>query len=221
MSSLGKGIAAASVGALLQSRGYSVKIKKMDPYINFDPGTMSPYRHGEVFVMADGCETDLDFGHYERFTGVECRMNDSITTGKIYSDILARERRGEYLGSDIQVVPHITDAIKEFVLSNNSDADFVICEVGGTVGDIEGLPYIEAIRQMTQDLTKSRVLLLHLTYIINIKISGEQKTKPTQNSVHQMRSFGLSPDILLCRSEARIEDSAKKKLHTFCGVKLE
>lgn len=221
MSSLGKGIAAASIGALLQSRGWSVKIKKMDPYINFDPGTMSPYRHGEVFVMSDGGETDLDFGHYERFTGIECTKNDTITTGKIYTDVLNRERKGEYLGSDIQVVPHITDEIKKFITADEGKADFVVCEVGGTVGDIEGLPYIEAIRQLTQEMTKSLVLLVHLTYIITIRISGEQKTKPTQNSVQQMRSLGLSPDILLCRTESPMEDESKKKLQTFCGVKYE
>jgi CTP synthase len=221
MSSLGKGIASASLGTLLQSRGYSVRMKKLDPYINVDPGTMSPYKHGEVFVMEDGCEADLDFGHYERFTGVKCTANDSLTTGKIYEKVLAQERRGDYLGSDIQVIPHITNEIKRFIMDGHERVDFTICEIGGTVGDIEGLPYIEAIRQLKIDLGASRVACIHLTYLPYLKTSEELKTKPTQHSVKLLQSMGVQPDIILCRSEKDISDEIKNKLSMFCNVKKE
>ncbi|MDR1334671.1 MAG: CTP synthase [Holosporaceae bacterium] len=219
MSSLGKGIASASIGALLQARGYFVRMKKLDPYINVDPGTMSPHKHGEVFVMEDGCEADLDFGHYERFTGLRCTAKDSLTTGKIYEKVLAQERRGDYLGSDIQVIPHITNEIKRFVMEGHELADFTICEIGGTVGDIEGLPYIEAIRQIKIDLGISRVACIHLTYLPYLKTSGELKTKPTQHSVKLLQSMGVQPDIILCRSEKDISDEIKTKLSMFCNVK--
>ncbi len=221
MSSIGKGIASASVGSLLQSRGYTVRLKKLDPYINIDPGTMSPSKHGEVFVMGDGCEADLDFGHYERFTDVSCSQNDSITTGKIYDSVLKKERKGDYLGSDIQVIPHITDAIKNFIKDGENDVDFIICEIGGTIGDIEGLPYTESIRQLILEYTKSKIINIHLTYLPYIKTSEELKTKPTQHSVRQLQSLGVQPDILLCRSEKEIDDEIKKKLSLFCNVKKE
>ena len=221
MSSLGKGIAAASIGTLMQARGYSVRIKKLDPYINIDPGTMSPHKHGEVFVMGDGCEADLDFGHYERFTDIKCTKKDSITTGKIYESVLEMERKGEYLGSDIQIVPHITDKIKNFILDGNDDVDFVICEIGGTVGDMEGLSYIEALRQIRSTLGNSQTISVHLTYLIYLKTSGELKTKPTQHSVRQLLSMGISPDILLCRTEKQIDDETQSKLAMFCGVRKE
>ena len=221
MSSLGKGIAASSIGALLQLRGFSIKMKKLDPYINIDPGTMSPYKHGEVFVMDDGCEADLDFGHYERFTGISCSSEDSLTTGRVYEKVLNKERRGDYLGSDIQVIPHITNEIKEFITKNSDDVDFTICEIGGTVGDIEGLPYIEALRQLSLDLGKSKTMCIHLTFLPYIKVAEELKTKPTQHSVKQLQSMGVQPDIILCRSEKPLPDEIKAKLSMFCSVQKE
>lgn len=218
---MGKGVAAASIGALLQARGYSIRIKKLDPYINIDPGTMSPYKHGEVFVMGDGCEADLDFGHYERFTDIKCSASDSLTTGKIYEKVLAKERRGDYLGSDIQVIPHITDEIKDFILNGREDIDFMICEIGGTVGDIEGLPYIEAIRQLTIDLGKAKTMCIHLTYLPYIRVAEELKTKPTQHSVRQLQSMGVQPDIILCRSEKNITSDIKTKISRLCNTKPE
>ena len=218
MSSLGKGIAAASIGALLQARGYTIRMKKLDPYINIDPGTMSPYKHGEVFVMGDGCEADLDFGHYERFTDKKCSSKDSITTGKIYSTVLEKERRGDYLGSDIQVIPHITNEIKNFITDGTEDVDFTICEIGGTVGDIEGLPYIEAIRQLCIELGKSKTICIHLTYLPYMSAAEELKTKPTQHSVKLIQSMGVQPDILLCRSEKTLNDEIRAKLSMFCNV---
>ncbi len=220
MSSIGKGISAASIGTLLQARGFTIRLKKLDPYINVDPGTMSPYKHGEVYVMGDGCEADLDFGHYERFTDVESSGKDSITTGKIYSTVLAKERMGDYLGSDIQVVPHITNEIKDFIYSRSDEVDFTICEIGGTVGDIEGLPYVEALRQIKLELSSEKVVFIHLTYLPYIKASGELKTKPTQHSVKSLQSFGIQPDILLCRTEHHISNEIKKKLSMFCNIQL-
>ena len=221
MSSLGKGIAAASIGTLLQAHGYTIRMKKLDPYINVDPGTMSPYKHGEVFVMGDGCEADLDFGHYERFTDLKCSANDSLTTGKVYEKVLNKERKGDYLGSDIQVIPHITNEIKEFIKSGSEEVDFTICEIGGTVGDIEGLPYIEAIRQLTIELGKSKTICVHLTYLPYMKAAEELKTKPTQHSVKQLQSMGVQPDIIMCRSEKNLNDEIKSKLSMFCSVKKE
>ncbi|MDR3151635.1 MAG: CTP synthase [Holosporaceae bacterium] len=221
MSSLGKGIASATIGSLLQARGFSVRMKKMDPYINVDPGTLSPHKHGEVFVLSDGCESDLDFGHYERFTNVQCAAEDSLTMGKVYEKVLRNERKGTYLGSDIQVIPHITNEIKEFIQCGHGNTDFIICEVGGTIGDIEGLPYVEAIRQLTLELEKKSILCIHLTYLPYIKTSGELKTKPTQHSVKQLQSMGVQPDIILCRSEKSISNEIKVKLSTFCNVKKE
>lgn len=221
MSSLGKGIAAANIGALLQEYGYSIRIKKMDPYININPGKMNPYKHGEVFVMSDGTEADLDFGHYERFVGVKCSKKDSITTGQIYASVMDMEKNGMFYGSDIQVVPHITNEIKKFILDGNEGIDFVICEIGGTVGDIEGQPYIEAIRQLCNHLGKQKTILIHLTYLIYLASSGEVKTKPTQHSVRQLLSMGLTPDILFCRSEHEISDEIKNKLALYCGVKSD
>lgn len=219
MSSIGKGITAASIATLLQARGFTIKMKKLDPYINIDPGTISPYKHGEVYVMSDGCEADLDFGHYERFTDIECSKFDSITTGKVYNSVLIKERAGTYLGSDIQVIPHITDEIKLFITQNNEDADFVICEIGGTVGDIESLPFIESLREMK--LEKTDVVLVHLTYLPYIRSSGEIKTKPSQHSVKTLQSLGVCPDILVCRTERRISDGIRNKLSKFCNVKKE
>jgi CTP synthase len=221
MSSLGKGIAASCIGALLRARNFSIRMKKLDPYINIDPGTMSPHKHGEVFVMEDGCEADLDFGHYERFTDITCSAGDSITTGKIYEKVIAKERKGDYLGSDIQVIPHITNEIKDFITSGYNDVDFTICEIGGTVGDIESFPYIEAIRQLILEFGKERIICVHLTYLPFIKTAGELKTKPTQHSVKQLQSVGVQPDILLCRSEIEIPDDIKEKLAMFCNVKKE
>jgi CTP synthase len=218
MSSLGKGIAASCIGALLQTRGFSIRMKKLDPYINIDPGTMSPYRHGEVFVMGDGCEADLDFGHYERFTDIKCSANDSLTTGKVYETVLKKERQGKYLGSDIQVIPHITNEIKKFITNGSEDVDFTICEIGGTVGDIEGLPYIEALRQLSIELGKTKTICVHLTYLPYIKTTEELKTKPTQHSVRQLQSMGVQPDIILCRSEKDLNDEIKSKLSMFCNV---
>ena len=219
VSSLGKGIASAALGALLQARGYRVRLRKLDPYLNVDPGTMSPRQHGEVFVTDDGAETDLDLGHYERFTGVSARASDNITTGQIYRDILEKERRGDFLGATIQVIPHVTNAIKEFILSDPGDVDFVLCEIGGTVGDIEGLPFFEAIRQMRQDLGEERTLFIHLTLLPFIASAGEMKTKPTQHSVKELRSIGIQPDILLCRCDRPIPPDDKRKIASFCNVR--
>ncbi len=221
VSSLGKGLASAALGALLQARGYSVRLKKLDPYLNVDPGTMSPYQHGEVFVTDDGAETDLDLGHYERFTGVPAKQSDNVTTGRIYQDILAKERRGDYLGGTVQVIPHVTDAIKNFVLSGNEDVDFVLVEIGGTVGDIEGLPFFEAIRQLGNELPRGASVFIHLTLMPYIPSAGELKTKPTQHSVKELRSIGIQPDILLCRSDRDIPIGERKKIALFCNVRPE
>jgi CTP synthase len=221
MSSLGKGIASASIGALLKARGFSIKIKKLDPYINVDPGTMSPHKHGEVFVTEDGCETDLDLGHYERFTNINCCSENYLTTGKVYENVINKERRGDYLGSDVQVIPHITNEIKEFIKNGSNDVDFVISEIGGTVGDIEGFPYLEAIRQLILDFGKKNIICIHLSYLPYIKVAEELKTKPTQHSVKQVQSMGIQPDILLCRSEIPIPSDIKTKLAMFCNVKKE
>ncbi len=221
VSSLGKGIASAALGALLQARGYKVRLRKLDPYINVDPGTMSPYQHGEVYVTDDGAESDLDLGHYERFTGVATRQSDNVTTGRIYSNVIARERKGEYLGATVQVIPHITDAIKEFVTSDLTDEDFVLCEIGGTVGDIEGLPFLEAIRQLGNELGRERALFVHLTLMPYIPAAGEIKTKPTQHSVKELLSVGIQADILVCRSDRPIPEDARRKLALFCNVQPE
>ena len=219
VSSLGKGLASAALGALLQARGYSVRLRKLDPYLNVDPGTMSPYQHGEVFVTDDGAETDLDLGHYERFTGRPATKQDNITTGRIYQEILAKERRGDYLGATIQVVPHVTNAIKEFILDGNDGYDFVLCEIGGTVGDIEGLPFFEAIRQLGNDLPRHHAIYIHLTLLPFITGAGELKTKPTQHSVKELRSIGIQPDILLCRCDRPIPAEERRKLGLFCNVR--
>ena len=221
VSSLGKGLASAALGALLQARGYSVRLKKLDPYLNVDPGTMSPYQHGEVFVTDDGAETDLDLGHYERFTGVPAKQSDNVTTGRIYQDILAKERRGDFLGGTVQVIPHVTDAIKAFVVSGNEDVDFVLVEIGGTVGDIEGLPFFEAIRQLGNELARGASVFIHLTLMPYIPSAGELKTKPTQHSVKELRSIGIQPDILLCRSDREIPLGERKKIALFCNVRPE
>ena len=219
VSSLGKGLASAALGALLQARGHAVRLRKLDPYLNVDPGTMSPYQHGEVFVTDDGAETDLDLGHYERFTGRPATRQDNITTGRIYQDILARERRGDYLGATIQVIPHVTNAIKDFILDGNDGFDFVLVEIGGTVGDIEGLPFFEAIRQLGNELPRRNVVYIHLTLLPFIPSSGELKTKPTQHSVKELRSIGIQPDILLCRTDRPIPKDEKRKLSLFCNVR--
>jgi CTP synthase len=221
VSSLGKGLASAALGALLQARGFSVRLRKLDPYLNVDPGTMSPFQHGEVYVTDDGAETDLDLGHYERYTGVSARQTDNVTTGRIYSDVIAKERRGDYLGATIQVIPHVTDAIKEFVMNDLQGEDFVLCEIGGTVGDIEGLPFIEAIRQLGNQLGKERSMFLHLTLLPYIATAGELKTKPTQHSVKELQGAGIQPDVLLCRAEAEIPESEKRKISLFCNVREE
>ena len=221
VSSLGKGLASAALGALLQARGFKVRLRKLDPYINVDPGTMSPYQHGEVYVTDDGAETDLDLGHYERFTGVSSRQSDNVTTGRIYSDVIARERRGDYLGATIQVIPHITEAIKEFVVSDLTDEDFALCEIGGTVGDIEGLPFLEAIRQLGNDLGRAKCMYLHLTLLPYIPTAGELKTKPTQHSVKELLSVGIQPDVLLCRAERDIPDGERRKIAQFCNVRQD
>lgn len=221
VSSLGKGLAAASLAALLQARGYKVRLRKLDPYLNVDPGTMSPTQHGEVFVTDDGAETDLDLGHYERFTDVTARKGDNVTTGQIYSKLIAKERKGEYLGGTVQVIPHVTDLIKEFVLSNTEDADFVLCEIGGTVGDIEGLPFFESIRQIGYKFGKERVIFVHLTLVPYIPAAKELKTKPTQHSVKELRQIGIQPDILLCRADREIPESEKKKIALFCNIAEE
>jgi CTP synthase len=220
VSSLGKGLASAALGALLQARGYGVRLRKLDPYLNVDPGTMSPYQHGEVFVTDDGAETDLDLGHYERFTGVNATKNDNITTGQIYKTIIEKERRGDYLGATVQVIPHVTGEIKDFVLADPGEGvDFVLVEVGGTVGDIEGLPFFEAIRQLGQELPRGHACFIHLTLLPFIKTAGEMKTKPTQHSVKELRSIGIQPDILLCRCEQPIPPSEKRKIGLFCNVR--
>jgi CTP synthase len=219
VSSLGKGLASAALGALLQARGYTVRLRKLDPYLNVDPGTMSPYQHGEVFVTDDGAETDLDLGHYERFTGRPANRQDNITTGRIYQDIIAKERRGDYLGGTVQVIPHVTNAIKEFALSGNEGFDFVLIEIGGTVGDIEGLPFFEAIRQLGNDLPRGHSCYIHLTLLPYIPSAGELKTKPTQHSVKELRSIGIQPDILLCRSDRSIPPEERRKLALFCNVR--
>ncbi|NNL90231.1 MAG: CTP synthase [Marinicaulis sp.] len=219
VSSLGKGVASAALGALLQARGYNVRLRKLDPYINVDPGTMSPYQHGEVFVTDDGAETDLDLGHYERFTGVSASKGDNVTTGQIYSRIIERERRGDYLGATVQVIPHVTDQIKDFVLSDAGDADFVLCEIGGTVGDIEALPFFEAIRQLGNELPRDDAVYVHLTLMPYIPSAGELKTKPTQHSVRELRAIGIQPDVLLVRADRDIPESERGKIALFCNVR--
>jgi CTP synthase len=221
VSSLGKGLASAALGALLQARGYAVRLRKLDPYLNVDPGTMSPYQHGEVFVTDDGAETDLDLGHYERFTGVPAKKSDNITTGRIYQEILAKERRGDYLGGTVQVIPHVTDAIKQFVTSGNEGLDFVLVEIGGTVGDIEGLPFFEAIRQLGNELPRGHSVFIHLTLLPFIPSAGELKTKPTQHSVKELRSIGIQPNILLCRCDRPVPLSERRKIALFCNVREE
>ncbi len=219
VSSLGKGIAAAALGSLLQARGYSVRLRKLDPYLNVDPGTMSPSQHGEVFVTDDGAETDLDLGHYERFTGVNCTQADNTTAGRIYREIIRRERRGDYLGATVQVIPHVTDMIKEFIVKDNEGIDFVLCEIGGTIGDIEGLPFFEAIRQLGNEMEPQQAGFIHLTLLPFITSAGEMKTKPTQHSVKELRSIGIQPDILLCRTERAIPSEEKRKIALFCNVR--
>jgi CTP synthase len=219
VSSLGKGIAAAALGALLQARGYRVRIRKLDPYLNVDPGTMSPYQHGEVFVTDDGAETDLDLGHYERFTGRSANQSDNITTGRIYKNIIDRERRGDYLGATVQVIPHVTDEIKNFIRDGNEEYDFVLCEIGGTVGDIEAMPFLEAIRQVGNDLPRGQCVYIHLTLMPYIPAAGELKTKPTQHSVKELRSIGIAPDILLVRADRTIPKEERRKLSLFCNVR--
>jgi len=221
VSSLGKGLASASLGALLQARGYRVRLRKLDPYINVDPGTMSPYQHGEVYVTEDGAETDLDLGHYERFTGVDANQADNVTTGRIYKTVIERERRGDYLGATVQVIPHITDAIKEFIQAGTEGHDFVLVEIGGTVGDIESLPFLEAIRQLGQELGRDNAMFVHLTLVPYIKAAGELKTKPTQHSVKELRSIGIQPEMLVCRCEAGIPEGERRKIALFCNVRPE
>jgi CTP synthase len=221
VSSLGKGLMAASLGALLQARGYKVRIRKFDPYLNVDPGTMSPYQHGEVYVTDDGAETDLDLGHYERFTGVSARQADNVTSGRIYQQIIAKERRGDYLGATVQVIPHVTDAIKQFALADQGDLDFILCEIGGTVGDIESLPFMEAIRQLRNELEPNQTLSVHVTLVPYIAAAGELKTKPTQHSVRELASLGIKPDVLLCRAEHPIPESERQKIANFCNVRKE
>jgi CTP synthase len=219
VSSLGKGLSSAALGALLQSRGFKVRLRKLDPYLNVDPGTMSPYQHGEVYVTDDGGETDLDLGHYERFTGVPSRRGDNVTTGRIYSTVIQKERRGDYLGGTVQVIPHVTDAIKEFIRADSADADFVLCEIGGTVGDIESLPFLEAIRQLGNELGRARALYVHLTLVPYIPSAGELKTKPTQHSVKELLGLGIQPDILLCRCDREIPADARRKIALFCNLR--
>ncbi len=221
VSSLGKGLSSASLAYLLKSQGYKVRLRKMDPYLNIDPGTMSPFQHGEVFVTDDGAETDLDLGHYERFTNISSKKSDNITTGRIYSDIIKKERRGGYLGKTVQVIPHITDRIKEFIKKDISNEDFVICEIGGTVGDIESLPFVEAIRQFSNEHGKSKTLFIHLTFVPFLKSSDEIKTKPTQHSVKELRSIGIQPDIIICRSQQSIPLDQRKKISLFCNVPID
>src|SRR5678815_1760605 len=219
VSSLGKGLASAALGALLQARGFRVRLRKLDPYLNVDPGTMSPTQHGEVYVTDDGAETDLDLGHYERFVGVASRRSDNVTTGRIYSTVIARERRGDYLGATVQVIPHVTDAIKEFALADTDSCDFVICEIGGTVGDIESLPFVESIRQLRNDLGRDQTVSVHTTLVPWIAAAGELKTKPTQQSVRELSSLGVRPEVLLCRSDRPLPDSEREKIALFCNVR--
>jgi CTP synthase len=219
VSSLGKGLSSAALGALLQARGFKVRLRKLDPYLNIDPGTMSPYQHGEVFVTDDGAETDLDLGHYERFTGISGRRSDSITTGRIYQNVITKERRGDYLGATIQVIPHVTDAIKDWIKADVTDEDFILCEIGGTVGDIESLPFLEAIRQLGNELGSDRTMFVHLTLIPWIPAAGELKTKPTQHSVKELQSVGIQPDILLCRCDREIPAESRRKIAQFCNVR--
>ena len=221
VSSLGKGLASAALGSLLQARGFSVRLRKLDPYLNVDPGTMSPFEHGEVFVTDDGAETDLDLGHYERFTGVAARNTDSISSGRVYSTVLEKERRGDYLGKTIQVIPHVTDEIKEFISIGEDEVDFMLCEIGGTVGDIEALPFFEAIRQFSQDKPRGQCIFMHLTLLPYLAASGELKTKPTQHSVKELRSIGIAPDVLVCRSEHPIPDKERAKIGLFCNVRTD
>ena len=221
VSSLGKGLSSASLAYLLQSRGFKVRIRKLDPYLNVDPGTMSPFQHGEVFVTDDGAETDLDLGHYERFSGISAKQSDNITTGKIYNDVLKKERKGKYLGKTVQVIPHVTDRIKEFIKNDVKNEDFIICEIGGTVGDIESLPFIEAIRQFSNDVGKKNTLFIHLTLVPYMRASDEIKTKPTQHSVKELRSIGIQPDIIICRSERTIPLDQRKKISLFCNVDIK
>src|SRR4028119_192732 len=222
VSSLGKGLASAALGALLQARGYKVRLRKLDPYLNVDPGTMSPYQHGEVYVTDDGAETDLDLGHYERFSGVPARQSDNITTGRIYQQIIARERRGDYLGATVQVVPHVTNAIKEFIRSDlDPDLDFLICEVGGTVGDIESLPFVEAIRQFRNEEERGTTLSIHTTLVPYIAAAGELKTKPTQHSVRELTSLGIQPEVIVCRCEHPLPESDRAKIALFCNVRRQ
>jgi len=221
VSSLGKGLSSASLASLLQLRGFKVRVRKLDPYLNVDPGTMNPFQHGEVFVTDDGAETDLDIGHYERFTGISATQSDNITTGGIYSDIIKKERRGDYLGGTVQVVPHVTDRIKKFISQDVKSEDFIICEIGGTVGDIESLPFLEAIRQFSNDVGKKNSLFIHLTLVPYLRASGELKTKPTQHSVKELRSLGIQPDIIICRSERKIPKTERKKISLFCNVPIE
>ena len=221
VSSLGKGLSSASLGYLLKSQGYKVRIRKMDPYLNVDPGTMSPFQHGEVFVTDDGAETDLDLGHYERFTNISAKKSDNITTGKIYSDIISKERKGDYLGKTVQVIPHVTERIKQFIKKDIKNEDFVICEIGGTVGDIESLPFLEAIRQFSNDIGKEKTLFVHLTLVPFLKSSDEIKTKPTQHSVKELRSIGIQPDIIICRSQQSIPHDQRKKYLYFAMFQLK
>ena len=221
VSSLGKGLASAALGALLQARGYKVRLRKLDPYLNVDPGTMSPFQHGEVYVTDDGAETDLDLGHYERFTGVSSAQSDNVTAGRIYQTVISRERRGGYLGRTVQVIPHVTDAIKEFVMADTGDVDFLLCEIGGTVGDIESLPFFEAIRQLGNELGRDRTCFVHLTLVPYIETAGELKTKPTQHSVRELRAIGIQPDVLLCRSHHAIPEDERRKIALFCNVRPE
>ena len=221
VSSLGKGLASAALGALLQARGFHVRVRKLDPYLNIDPGTMSPIEHGEVYVTDDGAETDLDLGHYERFTGVAATKSDNVTTGRIYSDVLGKERRGDYLGGTVQVIPHVTDAIKKFVVADLHDEDFVICEIGGTVGDIESLPFLEAIRQLGNELGPSRAMFIHLTLVPYLPAAGELKTKPTQHSVKELQSVGIRPDMVVCRCDRPIPEPQRNKIGLFCNIRPE
>ena len=221
VSSLGKGLASASLASILQCRGFKVRLRKLDPYLNVDPGTMSPFQHGEVFVTDDGTEADLDLGHYERFSGVNAKRSDSTTTGKIYQRVIDRERHGDYLGATIQVIPHVTNEIKDFIISDLEDEDFVLCEIGGTVGDIEGQPYLEAIRQLAYDLGRERTMFLHLTLLPYIPTAGELKTKPTQHSVKKLQEYGIQPDMLLCRSQMAIPENERRKIALFCNIKEE
>ncbi|WP_296418972.1 CTP synthase [Pseudooctadecabacter sp.] len=221
VSSLGKGLASAALGSLLQARGFSVRLRKLDPYLNVDPGTMSPFEHGEVFVTDDGAETDLDLGHYERFTGVPARMTDSVSSGRVYSNVLEKERRGDYLGKTIQVVPHVTNEIKDFIDIGDDEVDFMLCEIGGTVGDIEGLPFFEAIRQFSHDKPRGQCIFMHLTLLPYLAASGELKTKPTQHSVKELQSIGIAPDILVCRSEQPIPEKEREKIALFCNVRKD